>query len=122
MAIKIFIFKMFLALFNSSSLMFYFSLFISSTKTLINSCEWDPGPSIVIPNNPESEKCELIEEAPSTKLYFYIRLVMALQYIPLPGPPDEKLVALPIKVFITYKAETSSLFQGTDSKAKVMLV
>jgi len=26
---------------------------------------------------------------------------MARQYIPLPGPPDEKLVADPIKVLIT---------------------
>lgn len=81
--------------------MFYFSLFNSSTNTPISSYEWDPGPSMLIPNNPESEKLELREEAPSMKLCFYIRLVIALEYIPLPGPPAEKLVAFPIKVFIT---------------------
>lgn len=122
MAIKIFILRIFLALFNSSSGIFSLSLFISSTATLINSYEWDPGPSIVRPNNPESEKWELIAEAPSTKLCFCIRLVMALQYIPFPGPPDEKLVAFPIKVFITYIACKSSWFQGTDSNARVILV
>jgi len=42
----------------------------------------------------------LIPEAPSTKLCLYIRFVIALQYIPFPGPPDENEVAFPIKVFI----------------------
>lgn len=56
---------------------------------------------MLIPKRPESEKWWLIADAESTKLCLYMRLVIALQYIPLPGPPDEKLVAFPIRVFIT---------------------
>ena len=56
---------------------------------------------MVIPKRPESVKWELMAEAPSTKLFFYIKLVMALQCMPLPGPPEEKAVADPISWFIT---------------------
>ena len=67
----------------------------------MSSYEWDPGPSICMPKSPESVKWVFTAEAPSTKLCLCIRLVMALQYIPLPGPPEEKPVALPIRDYIT---------------------
>ena len=51
--------------------------------------------------SPESEKWELMAEAPSTKLCFCIRLVTALQCIPFPGPPDEKAWADPKSWFMT---------------------
>ena len=56
---------------------------------------------MVMPKRPESEKWVLMPETPSTKLYFCIKLVMARQYIPFPGPPVEKLVAFPIRVLAT---------------------
>jgi hypothetical protein len=96
-----FIFKIFLDLANSSSEILSLSLLSSSKRTEYNSYECDPGPSILIPKSPESEKCELRPDAPSTKLCLYIRFVIALQYIPLPGPPDENDVAFPINVFMT---------------------
>jgi hypothetical protein len=39
-------------------------------------------------------------EAESTKSFYCIMLVTARQYIPLPGPPEEKAVADPMMVFI----------------------
>ena len=36
-----------------------------------------------------------------SKLFFCIRLVMALQYMPFPGPPELKAVAEPRRVCIT---------------------
>jgi len=43
----------------------------------------------------------LMAEAESTKLFFCIKLVIALQYIPFPGPPELKAVADPRRVCIT---------------------
>ena len=64
----------------------------------MSSAEWEPGPSIVMPKRPESVKWELMAEAESTNSYCCIRLVMARQYMPLPGPPELKAVALPMSV------------------------
>ena len=113
---------MFLARASSTSEIGSLSLLSSSTATLINSAECEPGPSTVIPKIPLSVKWELIEEAESTKSCYCIMFVTARQYIPLPGPPELKAVHEPSNVFATWKAVTSGSVQGTDSKAKVMFV
>lgn len=99
-AIMTFIFKRFLALLSSASWMGSLSLLSSSTATWRSSAEWDPGPSTLIPKRPESVKWELMHEAPSMNPCCYIRLVTALQYMPLPGPPEENAVADPMRVFM----------------------
>lgn len=55
---------------------------------------------MLIPKRPESVKLELMQEAESTNPFYCMRLVTARQYMPLPGPPEEKAVAEPMRVFI----------------------
>ena len=100
-AIKMFILRMFLALASSYSGIGSRSLWSSCIRAPISSAECDPGPSMDIPKRPESVKWELMELAESTKLYYCIRLVTERQYMPLPGPPEEKAVAEPRRVFMT---------------------
>ena len=84
--------------------MLFLNLLNSSTPAYNNSKECEPGPYKFIPKRPESVKWLPITLAESTKLFFYIKLVTARQYIPLPGPPELNDVALPIKVRITKNA------------------